>query len=76
MSKYILYQILKHTTCKLLLTIYEDGRRLYHHLTRGGINDGGERAVGWGHLGLLLLLRLKLESFSLSSQILAPLVGR
>ena len=59
-------------TCKLLLTIYEDRLRwrlLWHnHLTRGRVNDGGgEGAVGKGHLGLLLL-RLKLESFSLNKQ--------
>ena len=39
-----------------------------------GIGDagGGERAVGLGHLGWL---RLKWESFSLSTQTLAPWLG-
>ena len=68
------------TTCKLLLSIYKDRRRLRHgrhdHLTGGRIHDGdaggGERAVGLGHLGWL---RLKWESFSLSTQTLAPWLG-
>ena len=68
------------TTCKLLLSIYKDWWRLRHrrhdHLTGGRVHDGGaggdERAVGLGHLGWL---RLKWESFSLSTQVLAPWLG-